>query len=91
MENEHLRCEGCQTPTCFTPWPDDDHPSFAGKMRGCFGSNARSVGIESPDTWRINALDKTISSDNDAYRRLRKDGLQPDTVKGSAKLEADLS
>ena len=84
------RCEGCQTPTCFTPWPDDEHPAFAGKMRGCFGESARTVGIESADTWRINARDKEISRDNDAYRRLRKDGVQPERVDGSAKLEATM-
>lgn len=36
------RCEGCQTDTCFTPWPDDD-PHMPGRMRGCFAGNARSI------------------------------------------------
>ncbi len=84
------RCDECKSPTCFTPYPDDDHPLFAGKVRGCFAENARSVGFESANTWRINARDKEISRDNDAYRRLRKDGVQPERVDGSAKLEATL-
>lgn len=84
------RCDECKSPTCFTPYPDDDHPLFAGRVRGCFAENARSVGFESANTWRINARDKEISRDNDAYRRLRKDGVQPERVDGSAKLEATL-
>ena len=85
-----VRCDGCQTETCGTFWPADEHPAFAGKFRGCFAEKSRSVALESADTWRVNALDRQISRDNDAYRRLRKDGLQPETVSGSAQLEASL-
>ena len=87
---EFVRCDGCETDSCGTFWPDDEHPFFAGKFRGCFAEKSRTVGIQGAETWRLNAADKVISSDNDAYRRLRKDGLQPETVKGSAKLEATL-
>ena len=88
--SDFVRCDGCQTETCGTFWPDDEHPAFAGKFRGCFAEKARSAAFDSVETRRVNALDAEISRDNDAYRRLRKDGLQPETVGGSAKLEAML-
>ncbi len=89
-ENDFIRCDGCQTDTCGTFWPDDEHPAFAGKFRGCFAEKSRTVGIESAGTWKINARDKEMSADNAAYRRLRKDGVQPERVDGSARLEATL-
>jgi Na+-translocating ferredoxin:NAD+ oxidoreductase RnfG subunit len=46
--------------------------------------------LESAGTWAINAADKVMDADNNAYRRLRKDGVQPETVTGAAKLEATL-
>lgn len=58
----------------------------------CFAENARSIHIPSVAQIRQNfgAKDARISSDNDAYRRLRKDGIQPAQVTGSAKIEAKL-
>lgn len=86
---DFVKCEGCQTSSCGTYWPDDD-PTHAGRFRGCFADKSRSVAIESMETGRINVRDRVMSKDNDAYRRLRKDGLQPERVDGSAKLEATL-
>jgi len=59
----------------------------------CFGCKAASISIApSAMETRSNAgvidMDtKKMHKDVDAYRRLRKDGVQPKTVKGSASLE----
>jgi hypothetical protein len=84
-----VKCDGCKTDTCGTYWPEDDR-HMPGRFRGCFAQKSRSVGLESAGTWAINAADKVMDADNNAYRRLRKDGVQPETVTGSAKLEATL-
>lgn len=44
-----------------------------------------------PEVADIQRREKALERDAPAYRRLRKDGLQPDHVDGSHKLEASLS
>lgn len=61
----------------------------------CFGCKAASVGFSASSMptrkIAINDQDKFLATkekDVAAYRRLRKDGLQPKTTSGSAALEA---
>jgi hypothetical protein len=65
--------------------------------RGCCPSQAehyRSVQIGtgelSPEVADINRRDKALFTDREAYKRLRKDGLQPASVDGSARLEQNV-
>lgn len=52
-------------------------------------SEYKSIGFVGPKTRRANSKDDTLARDRDAYKRLRKDGLQPEHVGGSARLERD--
>lgn len=60
----------------------------------CFGCKIQSVSMAPSamptrsDAGRINFDTKKSHADVAAYKRLRKDGLQPKTVKGSANLES---
>jgi hypothetical protein len=63
--------------------------------RGCCESQAehyRSVqtakGDLSPEVADINRREKQLVKDREAYKRLRKDGLQPHQLSDSAKIEA---
>jgi hypothetical protein len=47
----------------------------------------RSIGYVGPRTRRANGKDEQLARDRDAYRRLRKDGVQPDHVGGSERIE----
>lgn len=40
------------------------------------------------DTASTNAKEKVLQKDLDAYRRLRQDGVQPQNIDGSARIEA---
>lgn len=72
----------------FTPCPE----CRSGCTESCFAEKARSVQIGTVSQMRSSfaAKDAQISRDNDAYRRLRKDDIQPEHVDGSAQLEARL-
>jgi len=60
----------------------------------CFGCKIQSVSMAPSamptrsDAGRINFETKKSHADVAAYKRLRKDGLQPKTVKGAAALES---
>lgn len=47
----------------------------------------RSIGFVGPRTRKANTKDDQLAKDRDAYRRLRRDGLQPPHVGGSEHLE----
>lgn len=82
-------CDGCAQPDhCGGTWPEDSKWK-PGQLRGCFADKARSVRVE-PAGPKYKARERVMSRDNDAYRRLRKDGVQPNRVDGSADLEAIL-
>lgn len=49
----------------------------------------RSIGYVGPRTRDVNHRDDQLARDRDAYRRLRREGLQPPHVKGSEALERD--
>lgn len=49
----------------------------------------KSVGYIGPKTRNGNSKDDQLARDRDAYKRLRKNGLQPGHVNGSARLERD--
>ena len=80
-------CDDCVRPEhCTSRWPDDDkhHP---GEVRGCFAEKARSVIVRTDACVRAIAADNQLGKDMDAYKRLRKQGLHPDTIDGSATAE----
>lgn len=82
-------CDGCAQPDhCGGTWPEDDRHK-PGQVRGCFAAKARGVKLRA-DNMPFTAREKVMASDNDAYRRLRKDGIQPPKVDGSAHLEKAL-
>ena len=82
-------CKGCAQPAhCGGTWPDDDRHR-PGEVRGCFADKARGVKLRA-DNMPYTAREKVMAQDNDAYRRLRRDGLQPPKVDGSAQLEKAL-
>jgi len=60
----------------------------------CFGCKAASVSMSPSsmptrsDAGRINFETKKAHADVAAYKRLRKDGLQPVSVRGAAELES---
>ena len=59
----------------------------------CFGCKIQTISIAGSamptrsEAGRVEAETTRMHADVAAYKRLRKDGLQPKTVKGSAKLE----
>lgn len=62
----------------------------------CFPCKLQSVSFapsamptRSPEASRAKYTDPALEKDRDAYRRLRRDGTQPITVKGSAKVEKE--
>jgi len=61
---------------------------------GCFGCKVASVAFASSamptrsEAGTVERETKIMHKDVAAYRRLRKNGLQPKSVKGSARLEA---
>ena len=84
-----IPCDTCAQPAhCGGVWPDDDLHR-PGQLRGCFGAKARNVKVY-PTGMRYTIREKVMDRDNEAYARLRKDGVQPDTVDGSHRFEAEL-
>ena len=59
----------------------------------CFAENARSIHMPNVAQMRrqIGPREREMSADNDAYRRLRADGVQPSTVDGATEMEAKLN
>lgn len=62
---------------------------------GCWACKVRSVGVSAEampnrkgPIAAVNAKDKVLSDDLAAYKRLRRDGLQPKRIDGSATVEA---
>lgn len=71
----------------------ETHPNL--DVEGCFACKISHVAISSDatptrrsDNARINETERQWHKDMDAYKRLRKDGLQPKKIDGSAKVEA---
>lgn len=71
----------------------ETHPDL--NVDGCFGCKIAGISISSSampgrksDSHRINQTEKQWHKDMDAYKRLRKDGLQPKKIDGSHKVEA---
>jgi len=67
------------------------HPEY---VEGCFACKALSVNLAAaaipnrrPVPTDIDRRDRALSADLPAYKRLRRDGLQPKAVDGSAELE----
>jgi hypothetical protein len=63
--------------------------------RGCcssFKEHIQSLRISpsvyNPNVGKQNTYDRKLSADRDAYKRMRDEGLQPATMRGSADLEA---
>lgn len=70
-----------------------DHREF---IEGCFQCKLASVSFApsargSEQAQSVNAKDRNWSKDHDAYRRLRKGGLQPGQIDGAAQLESRAS
>lgn len=67
----------------------DTHPQ---PVEGCYGCKIQTVvigkGDLSPAVADTNRREDALTKDREAYKRLRRDGLQPDNVDGSAQLEA---
>lgn len=59
----------------------------------CYADKARSLQVPTVAQMRqrFAQRDRIWYGDNDAYKRLRRDGIQPATVTGSAEMEAKLS
>lgn len=52
------------------------------------GFAASAMPTRRAEASKVNAKEKRWEADMPAYRRLRKDGLQPQTIDGAARLEA---
>lgn len=70
----------------------ETHPDL--DVEGCFACRIASVSMDSSctpnrrkDAARINQTEARWHKDMDAYKRLRKDGLQPKSIDGSANVE----
>lgn len=71
----------------------ETHPNL--DVEGCFGCKIAGVSYSSAAmpgrkaaSHQINETEKRWHKDMDAYKRLRKDGLQPKKIDGSANVEA---
>lgn len=71
----------CRDPECVL--------AYVEHLRG-FAVSAHATPNRRPDVVRIDNKERQFSVDGAAYRRLRKDGLQPPTVDGSAQIEAHI-
>ena len=62
------------------------HPQY---VDGCWACKALTVSVasRSDEVRAIQHRDDRLSVDLDAYKRLRRDGLQPKTIDGSGELE----
>lgn len=70
----------------------ETHPEL--NVEGCFGCKIAGIAMSSSampnrksDTRAIEQKERRWDRDMDAYKRLRRDGLQPPNIDGSAKLE----
>lgn len=70
----------------------ETHPTL--DVEGCFGCRVAGVSFGSNSTTtrgarvaEINQTEKGWKKDMDAYKRLRRDGLQPRQIDGSSVLE----
>lgn len=53
----------------------------------CFGCKISTISIGSARGQEYRRADAEFSADQDAYKRLRRDGLQPNSPKGAAEVE----
>jgi len=72
----------------------ETHPNL--DVKGCFGCKISHVGIGADAmpsrggkarVATINSKDRVLDKDLDAYQRLRRNGVQPRKIDGSAKVE----
>ena len=57
-------------------------------VEGCFACKVLTINPNISEVTRVNdSRDKTLAADLAAYQRLRRNGLQPKGIDGSAKLE----
>jgi hypothetical protein len=70
----------------------ETHPNL--DVEGCFAcriSHFRIAGAATPtrrgDVSRLNAKERQLDRDLDAYKRIRKTGGQPEKIDGSARIE----
>lgn len=71
----------------------ETHPNL--DVEGCFGCKISHIAVSSDamptrrsHAHQINETERRWDKDMDAYKRLRKDGLQPKKIDGSAYVEA---
>ena len=71
----------------------ETHPDL--NVEGCFACKISHIAVSSDATptrkshsHQINETERRWHKDMDAYKRLRKDGLQPHKIDGAAKVEA---
>lgn len=60
------------------------HPT---EVIGCWGCKALTVQFGSIEGSVMRQRDRTFDADQEAYRRLRRDGLQPHSPEGAADVE----
>lgn len=72
----------------------ETHPSL--DVEGCFGCKVAHIGISASAmptrgggarAATINAKDRVLDKDLDAYKRLRQNGVQPRKIDGAAQVE----
>jgi hypothetical protein len=69
----------------------ETHPGL--DVDGCFACRIAGVQISTAaqgryDAVKGKAMDKSWSRDHDAYRRMKRDGVQPRHLDGAARVEA---
>lgn len=80
-------CETCVRPEhCTGRWPDDDK-HLPGQVRGCYAEKVSTVHIQHVNAGVIRLAERTEAADMEAYKRMRKDGLQPRAIKHSRGME----
>ena len=61
-------------------------------VEGCFGCRISTVRMNTSEGVRkTQQREDQLAKDRDAYKRLRRDGLQPNTVDGSANVEGRIT
>ncbi len=65
------------------------HPTY---VEGCYGCRLASIQVAVKEEAKVTAIkDKQLSKDLDAYKRLRHNGLQPRSIDGSHRAEAEVT
>lgn len=64
------------------------HPTF---VDGCWACKTMSIRVDRGGAKVIDAKDRQLARDRDAYLRLRRDGLQPKHVDGARDLEGTVN